>query len=66
MKKTKTTLTSWSKETFGDVFKQLITREEIVRLKEDLFEENPSAENRMVLQKAQAKLRQYIHYKEEF
>lgn len=52
MKKTMATLTSWNKETFGDIFKQLIIREEIIRLKEDLFEGNPSAANRMILLKA--------------
>ena len=50
---------------FGDIFKQLIIREEIVRLKEELFEENPSQVNRMVLQKAQAETKRYLHYEEE-
>ncbi|XP_060211801.1 uncharacterized protein LOC132639366 [Lycium barbarum] len=59
-------LSKWSREVFGDIFKQLIIREEIVRLKEQLFEENPSQVNRMVLQKAQAETKRYLHYEEEY
>ncbi|XP_060183051.1 uncharacterized protein LOC132613005 [Lycium barbarum] len=66
MKKLKTALSTWSKTTFGDIFKQLAIREEIVKIKEQLFEENPSEENRMVMQRAQAELKMYLHYEEEF
>ncbi|XP_060190609.1 uncharacterized protein LOC132619859 [Lycium barbarum] len=66
MKKLKTALSIWSKNTFGDIFKQLVIREEIVKIKEQLFEENPSEENRMVMQRAQAELKLYLHYEEEF
>ncbi|XP_060200195.1 uncharacterized protein LOC132628431 [Lycium barbarum] len=66
MKKLKTALSTWSKTTFGDIFKQHVIREEIVKIKEKLFEENPSEENRMVMQRAQAKLKLYLHYEEEF
>ncbi|XP_059292741.1 uncharacterized protein LOC132046197 [Lycium ferocissimum] len=66
MKKLKGVLSKWSREVLGDIFKQLIIREEIVRLKEELFEENPSQVNRMVLQKAQAETKRYLHYEEEY
>ncbi|XP_060210626.1 uncharacterized protein LOC132637573 [Lycium barbarum] len=66
MKKLKTALSPWSKTTFGDIFKQLVIREEIVKIKEQLFEENPSEENRMVMQRAHAELKLYLHYEEEF
>ncbi|KAH0705834.1 hypothetical protein KY285_010364 [Solanum tuberosum] len=52
LKKTKLSLSMWSKEKFGDIFKQLVIREEIVRLKEELFEQNPNSFNRVILQKA--------------
>ncbi|KAH0673928.1 hypothetical protein KY284_025015 [Solanum tuberosum] len=42
MKNIKYALACWSKERFGDIFKQLIIREKIVRLKEEFFEENPT------------------------
>lgn len=51
IKRVKTALTEWSKDTYGDIFKQLIIREDIVKIKEKLFEEVPNAENRAVLQK---------------
>lgn len=37
MKKTKIALDGWSKATFGDIFKQLVIRETIVKIKEDLL-----------------------------
>ncbi|XP_060181254.1 uncharacterized protein LOC132610870 [Lycium barbarum] len=49
LKKVKIALSKWSKETFGDIFKQLVIREDIVKIKEQLFEEDPSEENRMVI-----------------
>lgn len=66
LKRTKIALTKWSRNSFGDIFKQLIIREEIVRLKEKLFEDCPTAINRAVLQKAQAELKLYLHYDEEY
>ncbi|XP_060216639.1 uncharacterized protein LOC132644099 [Lycium barbarum] len=66
LKKVKTALSAWSKSAFGDIFKQLIVREEVERIKEKLYEEDSSPMNRMVLQQAQAKLKKYVHYEEEF
>ncbi|XP_060170719.1 uncharacterized protein LOC132601661 [Lycium barbarum] len=66
MKKLKVGLSTWSKTTFGDIFKQLVIKEDIVKIKEQLFQENPSEENRMVMQRAQAELKLYLHYEEEF
>ncbi|KAG5590749.1 hypothetical protein H5410_041263 [Solanum commersonii] len=65
MKNTKYALACWSKERFGDIFKQLIIREKIVRLKEEFFEENPTISNRIVLQSAQAELKRYLHFEED-
>ncbi|XP_060202619.1 uncharacterized protein LOC132631038 [Lycium barbarum] len=59
-------LSAWSKEVYGDIFKQLMIKEEIVRLKEELFETDPSPMNRMVLQQAHAELKKYLHFEEEF
>ncbi|XP_060170729.1 uncharacterized protein LOC132601672 [Lycium barbarum] len=46
----KEALSVWSKEAFSDIFRQLIIMEDIVRIKEQLFEEEPTVENRTVLQ----------------
>lgn len=53
IKKVKQSLSSWSKDSFGDIFQQLISREEITRIKEKNFEEFPSPENRAIMQRAQ-------------
>ncbi|XP_059310998.1 uncharacterized protein LOC132062440 [Lycium ferocissimum] len=66
IKQVKGALSAWSKVAFGDIFKQLIIREEIVRVKEQLFEEEPSVENRWILQLAQAETKKYLHFEEEF
>ncbi|XP_059288169.1 uncharacterized protein LOC132041474 [Lycium ferocissimum] len=57
IKQMKGALSVWSKEAFGDIFKQLIIMEDIVRIKEQLFEENPTEENRTILQVAQAEMK---------
>lgn len=66
IKKGKNALTKWSKDTYGDIFKQLIIREDIVRIKEKLFEEVPNTMNRVVLQKVQARFKRYLHFEEIF
>ncbi|XP_060216553.1 uncharacterized protein LOC132644029 [Lycium barbarum] len=66
IKQVKGALSAWSKVAFGDIFKQLIIREEIVRAKEQLFEEDPSGENRCILQLAQAEMKKYLHFEKEF
>lgn len=66
IKRVKTALTKWSKNTYGYIFKQLVIREDIVKIKEKLFESDPSAENREVLQKAQVELKRYLHFEEIF
>ncbi|XP_049391503.1 uncharacterized protein LOC125855893 [Solanum stenotomum] len=54
IKQVKKALTIWSRQTYEDIFQQLLIREEIAKLKEKLFEEFPSQENRAVMQKAKA------------
>ncbi|XP_075095163.1 uncharacterized protein LOC142173465 [Nicotiana tabacum] len=55
-----------SRETFGDIFKQFAILEDIVRVKEMLFEEEPTTENRIVLQKAQSELKKYLSIEEKY
>ncbi|XP_009758093.1 uncharacterized protein [Nicotiana sylvestris] len=66
LKRVKIALSKWSKLTYGDIFKQLAIREDVVRIKEMLFEDDPSLENRIVLQKAQAKLKKYLSIEEQY
>ncbi|XP_070035767.1 uncharacterized protein [Nicotiana tomentosiformis] len=51
---------------FGDIFKQLAIREDIVRVKEMLFEEELTSANRIVLQQAQAELKKYLSIEEQY
>ncbi|XP_070055567.1 uncharacterized protein [Nicotiana tomentosiformis] len=66
IKRVKVALSKWSRETFGDIFKQLAILEDIVRVKEMLFEEEPTIENRIVLQKAQSELKKYLSIEEQY
>ncbi|XP_019257655.1 PREDICTED: uncharacterized protein LOC109235859 [Nicotiana attenuata] len=63
-------LNFWAKhETFLDVVRQnwmLAIREDVVRIKEMLFEEDPTIENRIVLQQAQAELKKYLSIEEQY
>lgn len=63
---TKLALTKWSRETPGDIFQQLAIREEIVKIKEALVEEGPTAANRAVLRLAQAELVKYLKLEEDY
>ncbi|XP_075091900.1 uncharacterized protein LOC142172042 [Nicotiana tabacum] len=65
IKRVKAALSKWSRELFGDIFKQLAILEDIVRVEEMLFEEEPTTENRIVLQKAQSKLKKYLSIEEQ-
>ncbi|XP_075099052.1 uncharacterized protein LOC142175940 [Nicotiana tabacum] len=64
IKRVKAALSKWSKETFGDIFKQLAILEDSFRVKEMLFEEEPTIKNRIVLQKAQSELKKYLSIEE--
>ncbi|XP_070017310.1 uncharacterized protein [Nicotiana sylvestris] len=63
LKKVKIALSKWSKDTFGDIFKQFDMLEEIVKAKEKLFKEEPTIENKIVLQKPQTELKKYFEYR---
>ncbi|XP_070046431.1 uncharacterized protein [Nicotiana tomentosiformis] len=66
LKRVKTALSQWSKVTYGDIFKQLPIMEDIVRVKEMSFEEEPTTENIIVLQKARAELKNYLSIEEQY
>lgn len=66
IKRVKFALTKWRRETYGDFFKQLSIKENIVKIKEKLFEESPNAENKEVLQRAHVEYKRYLHFEEIF
>ncbi|XP_016488047.2 uncharacterized protein LOC107808078 [Nicotiana tabacum] len=66
LKRVKLALSKWRKLTYGNIFKQLAIREDVVRIKEILFEEAPTMENRGILQQAQAELKKYLNIEEQY
>lgn len=62
----KKALSQWSKETYGNIFQQIATIENTIKVKEMQFEEDPSLENRSQLFKVQAELTRYLHLEEKF
>ncbi|KAG5631193.1 hypothetical protein H5410_002910 [Solanum commersonii] len=66
MKNTKTALSNWNRGKYGDLFKQMLIREEIATLKEDLFQENPSVKNRMMEGEEQVATEAVSFFQEQF
>ncbi|XP_059295510.1 uncharacterized protein LOC132048842 [Lycium ferocissimum] len=66
MKKVKQALAVWSRETYGNIFQQISTMEDVIKVKELQFELNPSSLNREALHKAQADLNRYLCLEEEY
>lgn len=66
MKKTKLAFAKLSKDSFEDISKQLVIWEEVVKLKEKKFEDNPTGENRSIVNKAHAGFTRYLEYDEDF
>lgn len=66
MKKPKQALSNETRDSDGDIFKQLIISEDIVKIKEHLFEEAPIVANRAILSRAHAEYTKYFHFAEEF
>ncbi|KAH0776301.1 hypothetical protein KY290_007712 [Solanum tuberosum] len=66
LKKVKRALAQWSKETFGNIFQEIATLEDTIKVLETHFEDTPSGENRSRLQKAQAELYTQLQREEEF
>ncbi|XP_075074644.1 uncharacterized protein LOC142162219 [Nicotiana tabacum] len=66
LKKMKKALSLWSKATFGDIFQNLASLEEVVKVHETQFELNPTIQNRERLQRVQADLIRVWAIEEDF
>uniref|UniRef100_A0A0V0IHV1 Putative ovule protein n=1 Tax=Solanum chacoense TaxID=4108 RepID=A0A0V0IHV1_SOLCH len=66
MKRLKTELTKWSKSTFGNIFQQIATLEDMIRVNETQLEMSPTEANRATLSKANAELKRYLKIEEEY
>ncbi|XP_060212152.1 uncharacterized protein LOC132639745 [Lycium barbarum] len=60
MRNVKKALSKWSKDTYDDIFKELEVREEVVKIKEGLFEEDPSIINRIEGNQSNLDILQYL------
>ncbi|XP_059284744.1 uncharacterized protein LOC132038037 [Lycium ferocissimum] len=65
LKHIKKILSAWNKEVYEDIFKQLIIREEIVRIKEELFQGILLLEQNSTTTKT-VELKKYLHFEENF
>jgi len=66
IKKIKEVLKKWSKEAFGDIFCQIDTLEDVIKTQEAQLVISPSERNMLSLKKAEAELRKYWHFEEEY
>ncbi|XP_060182213.1 uncharacterized protein LOC132611869 [Lycium barbarum] len=66
LKKVGRALSKWSRDTYGDIFKQIATLEEVVQVHEQEFEQNPTGLNRERLQMVQADLIRFYAIEEKF
>ncbi|KAG5599867.1 hypothetical protein H5410_031237 [Solanum commersonii] len=66
LKRVKHALRSWSKKTYGDMFQQIATLEDVIQAHEVTFEESPTLHNKEELHKDQAELCKYLHLEEEY
>ncbi|XP_070020141.1 uncharacterized protein [Nicotiana sylvestris] len=66
LKKLKKALSLWSKATFGDIFQNIASMEEVLMVHEAEFEANPTGMNREMLQKVQAELIKCLALEEKY
>lgn len=66
LKKVKVELTKQSKEFFGNIFQEIATLEEVIKVREKQFENFPGGINSELLFKAQAELNVQLKKEEEF
>ncbi|WMV41297.1 hypothetical protein MTR67_034682 [Solanum verrucosum] len=66
IKKVKKALAEWSKDVFGNIFQQIATIEDVIKVKEAQLEIQPSESNRTELSKVEAELKKYLTLEEDF
>lgn len=66
LKRVKSVLAQWCKNTFGNVSQQIATLEDLIKAMEIQLEITPMENNRMELNKAEANLKRYLDIKKEF
>lgn len=65
LKKVRGALSSWSKDTFRNIFQRIATLEDEMNVKKIQLEMNPTVENKEELHRVNAELRKFLHLEEE-
>ncbi|XP_060211840.1 uncharacterized protein LOC132639410 [Lycium barbarum] len=60
------TMNEWSRDTYGNIFQEIETLKDVVKVHEIQFELQPTLANRENLHKVQADLNMYLYLEEEF
>ncbi|KAH0638863.1 hypothetical protein KY285_035449 [Solanum tuberosum] len=66
LKRLKAVLSKWSRTTFGNIFQQIATLEDVVRVNETQLEISPTEVNKAILSKSNAELKRYLKIEEEY
>ncbi|KAG5586862.1 hypothetical protein H5410_047296 [Solanum commersonii] len=66
IKNVKNALFRWSKAVFGNVFQQIATLEDIIKVKEAQLQIHPSVDIKAELSKVEADLKKYLRLEEDF
>lgn len=66
LKKVKKVLTQWSRDSFGNIFQEIVTLEEVIKTHETQFEVDPMEINRERLNKTQVELKMHLQGKKNF
>lgn len=66
MRNLKKTLAEWSKKEYGNIFIQIATLEDVIKVKEAQFEIDPNPKNRFELGRVEAELKRFLKLKEDF
>ncbi|XP_015161972.1 uncharacterized protein [Solanum tuberosum] len=66
LKRVKRALAKWSRDVFGNIFQQIATVEDLIKVKETQLEILPTVENRAELSRMETKLRKYLKIEKEY
>ncbi|XP_060211851.1 uncharacterized protein LOC132639423 [Lycium barbarum] len=66
LKNMRKALSQWSRATFGDIFQKISNLQEVIKVHEGLFEENPTLQNRVKLRHVEAELTRVYALVEEY
>ncbi|XP_047267639.1 uncharacterized protein LOC124898061 [Capsicum annuum] len=66
IKRVKKVLSEWSRLTFGNIFQNIATLEDVIKVKKVQFEIQPLADNRTHIHKTKVELKRWMEIEEDF